>query len=120
MSQSEWEDLYLQTVVEVNGQRMGERIEATRKAIARRLEEMGQNGDDSERQRMKKALNALDTLEVEAKNRFHPALKAEPMAKDQAEKWAEIYQIALMELEHPRCGVASGMHGLQSEVVWKG
>jgi hypothetical protein len=64
-----WEELYLQTVVEVDRQKIQESINATRQAIAERLKESGQNSaDDSERQRIEKALKALDTLEGEIKN----------------------------------------------------
>jgi hypothetical protein len=64
-----WEDRYLQTILEVNGQKMPERIAETRKAIAGRLRDLEHDSDHhSERHQIEKALHALETLEVETKN----------------------------------------------------
>jgi hypothetical protein len=64
-----WEDRYLQTILEVNGQKMQERIADTRKAIAGRLRDLEHDSDHhSERHQIEKALHALETLEVETRN----------------------------------------------------
>jgi hypothetical protein len=64
-----WEDRYFQTILEVNGQKMPERIARTRAAIAGRLRDLEHDSDHhSERHQIEKALHALETLEVETKN----------------------------------------------------
>ena len=64
-----WEDRYLQTILEVSGLKMPERIAETRKAIAGRLRDLEHDSDHhSERHQIEKALHALETLEGEARN----------------------------------------------------
>jgi hypothetical protein len=66
---SDWEELYLQTVMEVNRQKVQERIAATRRAIARELKNLENDSQDHpERLKMEKALKALETLEADTKN----------------------------------------------------
>ena len=58
-----WEDWYMQTILEVNGQKMPERINSTRRAIARRLLDLEHDSDHhAERQEIEKALRALSML----------------------------------------------------------
>ena len=69
MPKNNWENLYLQTVLEVSGQKMPERIAATRKAITGRLRNLEHDSDHhTERHEMEKALTALKTLEAETRN----------------------------------------------------
>jgi hypothetical protein len=66
MPESNWEDLYLQAVLEVSGQKIPQRIATTREAIAGRLRNLEHDSDQHmERQKMEKALAALETLEAE-------------------------------------------------------
>ena len=68
-STESWEKRYLQTILEVNGQKMQERIAMTRQAIAGRLRDLEHDSDHhTERHKMEKALNALETLEAETRN----------------------------------------------------
>jgi hypothetical protein len=68
-SNESWEKRYLQTILEVNGQKMQERIAMTRQAIAGRLQDLEHDSDHhTERHKMEKALNALETLEAETRN----------------------------------------------------
>jgi hypothetical protein len=61
-----WEERYLQTILEVNGQKMAERISATRAAIAGRLHDLEDDSDHhAERHQIENALRALSQLEVE-------------------------------------------------------
>jgi hypothetical protein len=61
-----WEERYLQTILEVNGQKMPERIAATRAAIAGRLRDLERDSDHhAERHQIENALRALSQLEVE-------------------------------------------------------
>jgi hypothetical protein len=61
-----WEERYLQTILEVNGQKMAERISATRAAIAGRLHDLEHDSDHhAERHQIENALRALSQLEVE-------------------------------------------------------
>jgi hypothetical protein len=46
-----WEELYLQTILEVNGQKMQKRITATRNAIAGRLRDLEHDSDHHTRTR---------------------------------------------------------------------
>jgi uncharacterized protein YbcC (UPF0753/DUF2309 family) len=65
---SSWEDRYMQTILEVNGQKMPERITATRQAISGRLHDLEHDSDHhAERQQIENALRALSVLEVETK-----------------------------------------------------
>lgn len=65
-----WEEKYVQTLLEVNGQKMPERIVATRAAIAGRLRDLEHDSDHhAERQKIEDALRALSVLEGEAKQR---------------------------------------------------
>ena len=64
-----WEDRYMQTILEVNGQKMPERITATRQAITGRLRDLKQDSDHhGERSRMEAALRALSELEGEVQD----------------------------------------------------
>ena len=63
-----WIQQYVQTIQEVNGQKMSERIAATRLAIALRLEALKHDSDHhAERKQVEDALRALSELEREAK-----------------------------------------------------
>lgn len=69
MPSTDWEEIYLKTVLEVHGSKMPERIAATRNAIAGRLQDLKHDSDHHvERGKMERALQALDSLEVEARN----------------------------------------------------
>ena len=60
-----WEERYLQTILEVNGQKMAERISATRAAIAGRLHDLEHDSDHhAERHQIENALRALSQIEV--------------------------------------------------------
>ena len=62
-----WEDRYLQTILEVNGQKMAQRISETRLAIAGRLQNLEYDADHhEERNRIENALRGLAQLELEA------------------------------------------------------
>ena len=61
-----WQEQYIQTVLEVNGQKMPERINATRQAISGRLNDFQHDSDhQAERHQIEKALRALSVLEAE-------------------------------------------------------
>jgi hypothetical protein len=61
-----WQERYMQTILEVSGQKMPERIAATRQAIAGRLRDLEHDSDHHvERHQIEKALKALSQLEVE-------------------------------------------------------
>ena len=61
-----WEERYVQTILEVNGQKMPELITATRAAIAGRLHDLEHDSDHhAERHQIENALKALSQLEVE-------------------------------------------------------
>jgi len=63
-----WEEWYMQTILEVSGQKMPERISATRLAIARRLQDLEHDSDHhAERHEIASALRALSMLEDEVK-----------------------------------------------------
>src|SRR5450755_5058757 len=63
---SSWEDRYMQTIQEVNGQKMPERITATRQAISGRLHDLEHDSDHhAEGHQIENALRALSVLEVE-------------------------------------------------------
>jgi hypothetical protein len=63
-----WEDWYMQTILEVNGQKMPGRISATRHAIAGRLHDLEHDSDHhAERHQIESALRALSMLEDEVK-----------------------------------------------------
>jgi hypothetical protein len=63
-----WEEWYMQTILEVSGQKMPERISATRQAIARRLQDLEHDSDHhAERHEIESALRALSMLEDEVK-----------------------------------------------------
>jgi hypothetical protein len=64
-----WEDWYMQTILEVSGQKMPERISATRRAIARRLLDLEHDSDHhAERHEIDSALRALSMLEGEVQD----------------------------------------------------
>jgi hypothetical protein len=61
-----WQEQYMQTILEVNGQKMPELISATRQAIAARLRDLEHDSDHhTERHQIENALKALSALEVE-------------------------------------------------------
>ena len=63
-----WEDWYMQTILEVNGQKMPQRINATRQAIAGRLHDLEHDSDHhAERRKMQGAVNALSLFEAETR-----------------------------------------------------
>jgi hypothetical protein len=63
---SRWDELYVRTVLEVNGRKMPERITATRQAISVRLRELEHDSDHhAERHQIENALRALSVLEIE-------------------------------------------------------
>jgi hypothetical protein len=63
-----WEEWYMQTILEVSGQKMPERINETRRAIARRLQDLEHDSDHhAERHEIESALRALSMLEEEVK-----------------------------------------------------
>jgi len=65
-SNESWAKRYLQTILEVNGQKMQERIAMTRQAIAGRLRDLEHDNDHhTERYQIENALKALSALEVE-------------------------------------------------------
>jgi predicted ATPase with chaperone activity len=68
-SSESWKETYFQTILEVNGQKMQERIAATREAIAGRLRNLEHDSNHHmERHKMEKALTTLKTLQAETRN----------------------------------------------------
>jgi hypothetical protein len=64
-----WQERYMQTILEVNGQKMPERITATRQAIAGRLRDLEHDSDHhAERHQIENALRALSMLEGEVQH----------------------------------------------------
>jgi hypothetical protein len=64
-----WQERYMQTILEVSGQKMPERITATRQAIAGRLHDLEHDSDHhAERHQIENALKALSQLEVETQH----------------------------------------------------
>ena len=64
-----WQERYMQTILEVNGQKMPERITATRQAIAGRLQDLEHDSDHhAERHQIENALRALSLLEGEVQH----------------------------------------------------
>lgn len=62
-----WEERYIQTILEVNSQKMPQRITATRLAIAGRLRDLEHDSyHHTERYKMDAALRGLCRLELEA------------------------------------------------------
>jgi hypothetical protein len=69
MQKTDWEEVYLQTVLETDAQKIQERVATARQAIAGRLRNLeGDSDHHAERHRMETALNALKTLEAETRN----------------------------------------------------
>jgi hypothetical protein len=69
MLNNDWEELYLQTILETDAQKMLERAATARQAIAGRLRDLeGDSDHHTERHRMETALKALETLESESRN----------------------------------------------------
>ncbi len=62
MSDYTWQALYKAAVSENNPARLNGRIEAARRAIQDRLEELDDSRDDRERQQLDSAMHALFTL----------------------------------------------------------
>jgi hypothetical protein len=63
---SRWDELYVRTILEVNGRKMPERITATRQAISGRWHELEHDSDHhAERHQIENALRALSVLEIE-------------------------------------------------------
>jgi hypothetical protein len=66
MNHDNWEETYRLAVLEVDGQKMPERISAARKAITGRLREIEGNSDHrEERAKLEHALHALKVLTTE-------------------------------------------------------
>lgn len=66
METTRWDELYLRTILEVNGYKMPERITATRQAISGRLHDLEHDSDHhAERHQIENALRALSVLEIE-------------------------------------------------------
>ena len=64
-----WQERYMQTILEVNGQKMPERITATRQAIIGRLRDLQHDSDHhAERDQIENALRALSVLEGEVQH----------------------------------------------------
>jgi len=64
-----WQERYMQTILEVSGQKMPERITATRQAIAGRLRDLEHDSDHhAERHQIENALRALSVLEDEVQH----------------------------------------------------
>ena len=67
MNHENWQEVYRVALLEVNGQRMPERISAAHKAIAERLREIEASSDhQAERVRIGDALRALSVLTTES------------------------------------------------------
>ena len=67
MLHARWEESYMQAILEVNGNKMPERINATRDAISGRLQDLEHESDHhAERLQIESALRALSILEGEA------------------------------------------------------
>ena len=63
---TKWDELYVGTILEVDGLQMPERITATRQAISGRLHDLEHDSDHhAERQQIGNALRALSVLEIE-------------------------------------------------------
>ncbi len=62
MSDYTWQALYKAAVSENNPARLNGRIEAARRAMQDRLEELDDSRDDRERQQLDSAMHALFTL----------------------------------------------------------
>ncbi len=62
MSDYTWQALYKAAVSENNPARLNGRIEAARRAMQDRLEELDDSRDDRERQQLDNAMHALFTL----------------------------------------------------------
>jgi hypothetical protein len=61
-----WEEFYRLAALEVDGQKMSDRISTARKAITRRLGEIdGENDHQEERKRLEHALDTLKALTTE-------------------------------------------------------
>ncbi len=57
-----WQELYRAALTESNPRKLYGRIEAARRAIHKRLEQIEDSGDSRERQQLDSALHALFTL----------------------------------------------------------
>jgi hypothetical protein len=63
---TKWDELYMRTILEVDGHKMPDRITATRQAISGRLHDLEHDTDHhAERRQMENARRALSVLEVE-------------------------------------------------------
>jgi hypothetical protein len=62
MPESEWQVLYRAALSESDPKRLYYRIEAARRAIHDRLEQLDSSGDTREREQLDRALHALFTL----------------------------------------------------------
>jgi hypothetical protein len=95
-SMDSWKQVYLQTALEANAQKIPGRIAATRAAIAERLRHLEPASDHlKEQQDIEKTLNALQVLEAESRN-------WKSRMDYSAEKWFEVYERAVTELEHAK------------------
>ena len=69
MNPDKWEELYILAALEVEGKKMPWRVAAVRETIRARLKELEQSTDHrEERQQIKRTLERLDALEVDARN----------------------------------------------------
>jgi predicted ATPase with chaperone activity len=67
-SNEKWTELYRQAALEVDGQKMPERIMAVRQAIRGRLRDLESSTDHhAERHEIESALRALDGLETDSR-----------------------------------------------------
>jgi hypothetical protein len=95
-----WEELYLQTALEVHAQKMPGRIAATRAAIAEGLRHLEPASEHlKERQDIEKTLKALQILEEESRSW---GLSGRERMNYSAEKWFEVYEKAVTELERAK------------------
>ena len=68
MNREKWEDLYWLAALEVDGEKMPERIAAAREAVRGRLLDLAQDSDHhAEREGMRRALRNLDVIQAESK-----------------------------------------------------
>ena len=62
MAETDWQTLYRAALSESDPRRLYTRIEAARRAIHERLQELDSSGDTREREQLDRALHALFTL----------------------------------------------------------
>jgi len=95
-----WEELYSHTALEVHAQKMPGRIAATRAAMAERLRHLEPASEHlKERQDIEKTLKVLQILEEESRSW---RLSEKERMNYSAEKWFEVYEKAVTELERAK------------------